>query len=221
MSHSSSFSLALRVIALGALMLGSAEIARADQIAWQSDLRKAAIDSEKSSKPMLLKFTASWCGYCRKMHATTFRDERIIKQLNGCFIPVSVDADRNTKLKEALHIEGLPTTVIISPKFQVMKTIVGYQSADELTKQLGGLCRKAPPQPSASKTVAESQPGKLQRAAKPAFDGLCLVSMLDERRIQKGDAAFSLTYRNKRLFFETAAKRKAFETNPQRYWPGR
>lgn len=216
---------------LGALMFGLSGMATAEDVQWRSDLRKAALDAEKSGKPLLLKFTADWCGYCQKMQTTTFRDARITKQVNSCFVPVTVDADRNERLKDALQIEGLPTTVVISPKFVVMKKIVGYQTADELGKHLDGICPKqvaekkvvqkpiAKPQPP-MQVVKESKPARVHIEPETAFDGYCLVSMLNDRKLRKGNPAISLIFRGRKVTFSSTANRDAFRDIPRKYWPG-
>src|SRR5690606_22480607 len=56
------------------------------------------------------------------------------------FVPVEVDADKNPRLVEAVGVEGLPTTVIVSPELRVLKKITGYHPPHELNKQLETIC---------------------------------------------------------------------------------
>ncbi len=102
-------------------------------IVWQTNLKAALAEAEQTKRPMLLKFTASWCGYCHKLKKVAFSDPRIIHQVEANFIPVLVDADKNPKLMEALEVEGLPTMVLVSPDLEVITKIVGYQTPDQLT----------------------------------------------------------------------------------------
>ncbi len=102
-------------------------------IVWQTNLKAALAQSEQTKRPMLLKFTASWCGYCHKLKKVAFSDPRIIGQVQSHFIPVLVDADENPKLMEALEVEGLPTMVVVSSDLEVITKIVGYQTPDQLS----------------------------------------------------------------------------------------
>ena len=63
---------------------------------------KGLATAKEEGKPILIDFTTSWCGWCKKMEREAFSDERIIKMLNDEFVPVRVDGDS----KEQLDIEG-------------------------------------------------------------------------------------------------------------------
>ncbi|MCH8829844.1 MAG: thioredoxin family protein, partial [Planctomycetes bacterium] len=134
--------------------------AQAENFTWRSDLHQAAAESKKLQKPMLLEFTASWCGYCRKMKQTTFRDKSVCRQINGCFVPVTIDADKHQELMKAVHVEYLPTTIVISPQLVVLKRIQGYHTAAQYRKQLGGICRLA-------KHESAGKPTSSQKNIKP------------------------------------------------------
>ena len=113
---------------------------KAANIPWRTDLKAAAQESKAKNKPMLLKITADWCFYCKKMKKS-FEQEKVAKHVNGCFIPVLIDADKHEKLVAAIGIDGLPTTVIITPDYKVIKKITGYKKADELERTLNKICQ--------------------------------------------------------------------------------
>ena len=202
-------------VALCVLVLGAAE-SSAREVRWQQNLNQAARESAKSRKPMLLRFTASWCGYCKKMLRTTFRDEAVVEQINGCFIPVVVDGDANAKLSESLGVTGFPTTLIVSSKMQVVKKIVGYQSAAAMKRHLRGMCPRRQALPS---TAGQKTTHVAPRSSGPMFDGYCLVSMLDDQKLSKGDARFAARYRGRIIWFRSADHRSSFAADPSKYLP--
>ncbi|MEZ5357949.1 MAG: thioredoxin fold domain-containing protein [Candidatus Zixiibacteriota bacterium] len=60
----------------------------------------------KKGKKVFLEFTTKWCGWCKKMHATTFKDSTIIRYLTDDFIAISIDAESH----DSLNVGGFLTT---------------------------------------------------------------------------------------------------------------
>ncbi len=112
----------------------------AGNVPWRTDVRAAAKESAQTKKPMLLKITADWCYYCKKMKKS-FEQEKVAKQVNDCFVPVIIDADKHQKLVAAIGIDGLPTTVIITSDYKVLKKITGYKDAKALGRELDKICQ--------------------------------------------------------------------------------
>lgn len=134
----------------------------AETLHWHNDLRVAAEESQRLQKPMLIEITAVWCGYCKKMKRT-YANDQVVRHVNGCFVPVEIDADEHKRLVAAVGADTLPTTVIISPEFKLLKKITGYHTPDELNDQLGEICQ-------AGHDVVDAESGdqRSQPSAKPA-----------------------------------------------------
>jgi thioredoxin-related protein len=62
--------------------------------------------AKKEGKKVFVEFTAKWCGWCKKMHATTFREPEIVKVMNDNYVAVSVDGDS----RDSLNIDGWITS---------------------------------------------------------------------------------------------------------------
>jgi thioredoxin-related protein/YHS domain-containing protein len=198
--------------------------AGASKVTWQTDLAQAVHEAGRVQKPLLLEFTASWCGYCRKMKQTTFADERIAEHVNGCFVPVSIDADRNEGLMRRAGVESLPTTLILSHDLRVVRRIAGYQTPEQLEEHLGAVCLHEEQEltPVSTEPVPEHSASEDRSpAAHPAaaFDRLCLVSLRDDHRLRTGRSTLALTYRGQRLYFASADHARRFEQHPELYWP--
>jgi thioredoxin-related protein len=68
-----------------------------DRINWmsfQEALKKSAIDN----KPILMDMYTDWCGYCKRMDATTFKDSALIAYVNEHFYAVKFDAETIDKI---------------------------------------------------------------------------------------------------------------------------
>jgi thioredoxin-related protein len=220
----------LCLTAIVACLLSARTGAQASQVTWQTDLQQALHEAGRSQKPLLVEFTASWCGYCRKMKQTTFADARIVKHVNGCFVPVSIDADENERLMQSVGVDALPTTVILSPQLQVVRRIAGYQTVEQFEQHLATVRGHeelteftAVTEPAALDGAPATEPSPAEAggpvAEAFAFDRLCLVSLRDAHRLRTGDASHSIVHKGQRLCFASRAHRRRFERNPELYWP--
>lgn len=208
------------VLSLGiVILLAALEDAHAQKVVWRSDIRQAAAAASKSQKPMLVDFTATWCTYCKKMKKT-YEHRDIAKHLQSCFILVRLDADQNQKLMNAIDVEALPTTVILSPKFEVIKKIQGYRTPAELKVQLEKFCNHTPKQKRIAKRT--TRPAISKPPANPvpfAFKQLCLVTLLEKREMKYGNAKFSSKFHGQEVCFASAEMKRNFDANPEKYWP--
>lgn len=56
---------------------------------------QAITQSKKDSIPkkMFIDFYTGWCGWCKRMDATTFKDQNVVSYMNANFYPVKFDAE--------------------------------------------------------------------------------------------------------------------------------
>ena len=86
--------------------------ARADEIHWRFDYGAARKEAQDRDLPLLLDFGTETCHWCKRLDATTFRHDAIVGMVNQRFIPLKVDAEKQSTLAEALHIRSYPTLVL-------------------------------------------------------------------------------------------------------------
>ncbi|MCA9050853.1 MAG: thioredoxin family protein, partial [Planctomycetaceae bacterium] len=125
----------LRIFAV-ALLLSSADAA---QVNWQTDIEQSLAAANASGRLVLMKFTADWCGYCRKMERETFTRPNVAELVNSQFVAVLVDADQHKDLVRHLKISGLPAMLVVSPDMVILNRITGYQTEEKLIPQLRAL----------------------------------------------------------------------------------
>lgn len=109
---------------------------RAAEILWRDDVVEAAGESRVKNKPMLVMVSAAWCGYCHKMLRQTFPNPKVAARINGQFVPVLIDADRDSALVQKLKVEAMPTVLIVGPDRKILGTISGFQTAAQLDAKL-------------------------------------------------------------------------------------
>ncbi len=120
----------------------SGSTSAADRVPW-TDFGSALARARTEDKPILATFVTGWCGYCRQMDRTTWRDARVIDRLAGV-VATRIDAEdaqeRNgysgRALAERYGVEGYPTLVVLDTGGRVVARTSGYLPSDELVAWL-------------------------------------------------------------------------------------
>ncbi len=86
----------------------------------------------QSETPVLLEFTAVWCGPC-KMLEPVLKD--IAKEYTGRLKVVKVDADQNPNLANRFGVMGIPTTMLFKGK-DVPVRVTGFLPKPRLLKKI-------------------------------------------------------------------------------------
>ncbi len=112
------------------------------QVAW-TDFATGLESAEDEGKPMLVNFYTVWCGYCKRMDQTTFRDSRVVAGLQGV-IPVRVDAEgvepvrgfTGEELAEKYQAFTYPTLVLLDARGRVISRSRGAMPTDRFLEWL-------------------------------------------------------------------------------------
>ncbi|SHF87279.1 protein disulfide-isomerase [Flavobacterium segetis] len=111
-----------RFIVVLLLFVGSIA-AEAQEIVWETNVKKAIEVSNKTKKPLLLFFTGSdWCGWCIRLQKEVLKTAEFTKWAKENVVLVELDFPRrsnqtdeikkqNNELQQAFGIQGFPTVV--------------------------------------------------------------------------------------------------------------
>lgn len=90
-------SLILAVIVFTAFVPAStnevAENESADKVKWYT-WEEAIAANKKKKKKIFVDVYTDWCGWCKRMDATTFSDPAVVKHMNDNFYNVKLDAEQ-------------------------------------------------------------------------------------------------------------------------------
>ncbi len=109
-----------------------------EPIHWLHNLRVAHHVSVATGKPMLIVFGAPWCKFCKKLENEVLTQPRLAKYINKSFVPVHVDlgVDEDRWIAEALEVNALPTSVVLSSNADLIGFIEGYVEAPQFAVAL-------------------------------------------------------------------------------------
>lgn len=109
-----------------------------DKIPWRTDVAAAEAEAKAAGKPVLLYFTASWCGPCQQMRGATWGDAAVDAKLRSAYVPVKIDIDANRETAVAYEIDGVPTMVVLDADGKVERRTTGFVDAGEFLNWLEG-----------------------------------------------------------------------------------
>jgi thiol:disulfide interchange protein len=102
-----------------------------NQIQWLS-FESGMARGKFEKKNVFVNFYADWCGFCKEMDRTTFRDPSVISYLNENFIAVKVNTDREQQTAAMFRVQGLPDSWFFSKQGDVIGHRPGFIPAETL-----------------------------------------------------------------------------------------
>jgi thioredoxin-related protein len=124
-------------------------------VSWLS-FEDAVTASQQEQKKIFIDVYTDWCGWCKRMDATTFSNPAVAEMLQSNFYPVKLNAEqrepitfdehtfnfipRGTKGYHELAATLLngklsyPSVVFLNEKFEIIQVLPGYRKAGEFLK---------------------------------------------------------------------------------------
>ena len=110
----------------------------AERVRWRSDLPAALAEARAANKPVLLYFTAEWCGPCQYMRRNVFTDDAV-GRASEAYIPVRIDHDQRPDLIIQYQVEGMPWFGILDTDGRPVRILNrGVETPDEMVAWLKG-----------------------------------------------------------------------------------
>ena len=102
----------------------------------------------KTNKKVLIDIYTDWCGWCKKMDAEVYSNQKVIKYLDETFVVIKMNAESQNvhevygkkmteaQLAEAFGVRGYPSTVFLKADGETITLVPGYITADKLLQVL-------------------------------------------------------------------------------------
>ena len=104
---------------------------------WENSKSRAMTEG----KLYFVDFDASYCATCRNMDESTYMSERLASYINKNVVAVRIDVQDfdGVMWSQQYEVEALPTMLIFNEQGELVKRIVGYQSADDLIEEFSAI----------------------------------------------------------------------------------
>ncbi|MCC7406561.1 MAG: thioredoxin family protein [Phycisphaeraceae bacterium] len=129
------------VIAFLLVFLGWRTLGRpTDRVAWAQDVQAVMAQAQTQNKPVLMSFTADWCGPCQQLKARAFSRPEVAETISRLVLPLKIDlttpSAAGAELCQRYQIEGTPTLLLLAPDGSEISRRVGVIDPDELVDWL-------------------------------------------------------------------------------------
>ena len=103
---------------------------------WLTNLEQAKEESLKSHKPILLQFEMDGCGGCKKLNATTYKDQKTIDEMNEWFVLLKLDLIKDREVRRMLGAYWTPAIYFLDQNGNSFYHFNGYLPAIEFRAML-------------------------------------------------------------------------------------
>lgn len=134
-------------------------VAAKPTVPWLEALAKGMDSARKTNRPVLVKFDASFCGWCVKLDEE-FAKPAIARRLKN-FVLVKLDVQRDSEDAQTLHASATPALRVLAPSGRLAATQDGYLPEVELGKWLDAAEKEIVATPEAD-LAAMSEPSVLE-----------------------------------------------------------
>lgn len=109
-------------------------VAAQPSIVWlEYEEGKALAAGQK--KPMLMQFSTSRCGWCKKLDKEILSDPHVVSFCRQ-LVCIKVDGDQRRDLVSAFGVRGYPTTIVLDHQGRRLHGIVGYRPTSAYLAEL-------------------------------------------------------------------------------------
>ncbi len=112
-------------------------------LTWLHSEKEATAMAQSEKRPLMVDFTADWCGACKEFAKHTFADPRVMEKAGG-FVAVKFDATNDEdpqveEVKKKYGVVGLPTVVIFDSTGKERQRFTEFVPADKFLKAIEGI----------------------------------------------------------------------------------
>jgi thioredoxin-related protein len=98
---------------------------------WFTNLEQAKEEAVKTKKLILLQFEIENCGGCKKLEATTYKDQKVMDDMNEWFVLIKLDLIKDREVRRHLGAYWTPSIYFLDQNGDSYYHFNGYLPAYE------------------------------------------------------------------------------------------
>ena len=100
-------------------------------------LKEAQTKAEKEGKLIFIDLFATWCGPCKSLSSSTFKDADLGKFMNEHFINLKIDGEQEegNALMYEFDLGAYPTMLFLDPEGKLIRKIEGFVDAETVQSE--------------------------------------------------------------------------------------
>ncbi len=197
---------------------------------WWHDFQQAKAEAQRTGRPMLLHFHASWCAPCREMEKEIFSDREVQEFLASNFIPVKVDCSSPNPIADDFNIELLPADLVVSSDGQALSKTKGVPGSGKSGRrayidQLNLVLAQHQSKPMAESVTPVQEDSKQSPETKSVsklivgLERYSPVALVKQRQWLKGKQEHAWQYQGVVYLMRDADEVREFQAEPSKFAP--
>jgi thiol:disulfide interchange protein len=95
---------------------------------------QAKAEAKKAGKLIFIDAYTDWCGPCKRMAATSFKDAKVGELYNKSFVNLKIDMEKGEgpNIARKYGVNAYPTLLIVDGNGKLVKQVVGMKSSAQL-----------------------------------------------------------------------------------------
>ncbi len=102
----------------------------ATPVGWSTNYIESLAAAQTNGRPVLLYFTASWCGPCKLMARSTLVDSNVLRSL-AAYEKAAIDIDESAKITADHKVQAVPTFLILAGSSIEVERTTGFVGPEE------------------------------------------------------------------------------------------
>ena len=104
-------------------------------IQWVNSFDEGLKIAKTRNCPLMVDFSAEWCGWCRKLDEDTWTNKDVIL-LAQRFVCVKIDCDTDRQTPARYGVRPLPTILFINTNAKIIHQVIGYKNSEDMIVEM-------------------------------------------------------------------------------------